>query len=240
MTTSTDIAVIPTVDAEIVEPQLLNKTEAKRLDKKIRTAADKTVKSNQRTLELFDELKGLVAEAKTGEIHKALGLKSWPAYLADAVHITVAARDDRKAVTQWLSGEGMSQRAIGAMLGVGFGTVNRDLDGQEVEDGATVTSLDGAQRPRNGKAKDEEAEEEPLDVESEEIPDEPMKAVDIVSSFNDEMANLVAAQGELTYLAGEDKWAGARKRVTNANLNNLGDVIHELQLIVDDLMGDSS
>jgi hypothetical protein len=38
----------------------------------------------------------------------------------------------------------------------------------------------------------------------------------------------------------EDKWSGARKRVTTANLNNLGDVITALQAIVDDLMGDGS
>lgn len=237
--TTTDIAVIPTVDAELVGP--LTKTKARQLDKKIRSTADKTVKSNQHTLELFDELKGYVAEAKTGEIHKALGLKSWTAYLADAVHITVVARDDRKAVTQWLSGEGMSQRAIGQMLGVGFGTVNRDLDGETVEDGATVTSLDGAQRPKNGnRTVEEENPEEPLDVESEDVEPEPVKAAVIVQYFDDEVANLWQAQQMLTEYTQEAKWAGARNRVGKANLNTLGEIIPALQLIVDDLMGAGS
>lgn len=236
-TTSTDIAVIPTVEAELVGP--LTKTEARRLDKKIRSTADKAVRSNERTLELIDELKVLVAEARTGEIHKALEMKSWTAYLADAVHVTVPQRDDRKVVTLWLSGEGMSKRAIGQMLGVGYGTVDRDLDGQEVEDGATVTSLDGAERPKN-KAATVNNDDEPLDAEFEDEPPEPMKAVDIVAVFDDEMANLYQAQSELSLLTQEDKWAGARNRIIKANLNTLGEIIPALQAIVDDLMGDGS
>lgn len=234
MTTSTEIA---TVEAEIVEPQPLTKREATALTKKITSLSDKVEKSRDRTLELFDQLKELVQQAKAGEVHKALGVK-WNNWLADTVRVTGFQREDRKELTVWLTGEGMSTRAIGRMMGVSAMTVSRDVEGEDVPD--TVTSLDGAQRPRNGKAKDEEAEQEPLDVEAEDLPDEPMKAVDIVAVFAEEMANLFAAQNELLLLTEEDKWAGARKRIINANLNTLGDIIVALEAIRDDLMGDGS
>jgi hypothetical protein len=119
-------------------------------------------------------------------------------------------------------------------------TISRDQDGEGPD---KVTSLDGAQRP--GKTKDvepEDEEDEPLDVESEELPDvepeviEPMKAVDIVSAFDEETANLWAAYSELHDLSQESKWDGARKRVVKANLNTLGEISQGLQAIIDDLM----
>lgn len=236
MTTTTDIAVIPTVEGELVAPEPLSKREAKTLDKKIRTTSDKVISNNEKTLALFDELKALLTQAKDGQIHKALGLKSWTAYLADAVNVTVPEREDRKVLVQFLSGQGMSQRAIAGTLGVSQKTVDRDLDGEEAQEGATVTSLDGAERPKNKTtvADDEDYIEGEV-VEAEED-SEPMKAADIVSAFSDEMANLWAASEELNLLASEDKWAGARKRIANADLNNLQTVITNLQAIVDDLM----
>lgn len=228
--TTTDIAVIPTVDGELV---LLTKREATALTKKITSLSDRVEKSRENTLKLFDELKTLVQQAKAGEVHKALGVK-WNAWLADTVRVTGLEREDRKELSTWLAGEGLSTRATAKMLGVSHITASRDTrDAEDLPD--TVTSLgDGAERPRNGK------EEEPLEAEEVEAPEEPMKAVDIVSAFNDEMAYLVAAQSELSALTGEDKWGGARKRVTNANLNNLGDVISALTAIQDDLMGDGT
>lgn len=235
-TTTTDLAVIEPEEVEGELPQPLTKREATALTKKIISLSDKVEKSRDKTIELFDEMKSLVQQAKEGEVHKALGVK-WNNWLADTVRITGFERDDRKSLATWLTGEGMSTRAIGLMLGVSAMTVSRDVDGEDVPD--TVTSLDGAERPRNGKAKAEPEEDfiEAEVVEEEEVSADPgpMKAVDIVQAFNDEMANLVAAQGELTFLLGEDKWAGARKRVYNANLNNLGAVIHELTAIQDDL-----
>jgi hypothetical protein len=65
---------------------------------------------------------------------------------------------------------------------------------------------------------------------------EPMKAVDIVSAFDEETANLWAAYSELHDLAAESKWDGARKRVVKANLNTLGEISQGLQAIIDDLM----
>ena len=239
--TTTDLALVE--EPELAEWQPLNKTQAKALDKRIRSTGDKVVASHEKTLALLDTLKELLTEARDGEIHKALGLKSWTAYLADAVNVQVPERDDRKELAQFLSGEGASQRAIAKMLNVSQKTVDRDLEDEEVEQGATVTSLDGAQRPKNGKAKD--AEPEVIDAEvvedgDEETYEEPadMAAADIVSAFNDEVANLWAANAEMQEYAKESKWGNARKRIAKANLNNIQEIIVGLQAIVDDLMTD--
>lgn len=226
MTTSTDLALIPTVDGEIVDgPTPLTEREAKALDKKIRAASDKLSTTSENLLNLLEK-------AASGQIHEALGLSSWTAWFKDAVQINVSDRFERKELAKMMSGKGMSQRAIAGALGVSQKTVDRDLDGEEAEEGATVTSLDGADRPKNKPKKDDNIE----DAEEVDAPDEPMKAIDIVIAFGDEMANLYASQSELSYLTEEEKWAGARKRVTAANLNNLQEVVTALQLVVDDLM----
>lgn len=223
MTTGTELAVI---DAEVVEP--LTKSAAKTLDKKIRSASDKVSASTENLLTLLEQ-------AAEGQIHVALELPSWTAWFKDAVQIQVSDKFERKELVKLMSGKGMSQRAIAGSLGVSQKTVDRDLEDEEPEQDATVTSLDGVERPKGGKSKD--VEPEPVDVEEEQAPDEPMPAVDIVSTFYDEMANLVAAQSELTFLVhNEEKWPNARKRVAKQSLNNLQEVITALQVVVDDLM----
>lgn len=223
--TTTDIA---TIEPETEAPQLLTKREAKALDKKIRTASDKLSTTSENLLDLLEQ-------AAAGQIHEALELPSWTAWFKDAVQINVSNVEHRKELAKLMAGKGMSQRAIAGSLGVSQMTVSRDVEGEELPD--TVTSLDGAERPRNGKAA--AAEEDYIEGEvvgEEDEAAEPMKAVDIVTTFGDEMANLVGAQSELTYLVGEDKWANSRKRIVARDLNNLQECITALQSIVDDLM----
>jgi transposase len=236
MTTTAEVAVIEDTEVEEVAP--LTKTKAKSLDKKIRSAADKVARSHEKTLGLFDELGALLTQAQAGEIHKALGLKSWTAYIADSLNIDVPQREDRKAVVSFLSGQGLSQRAIAAMTGVSQKTIDRDLEGEDDDDdeNATVTSLDGAKRPKKGKKSEPEVIDAEVVEEDGELESVPLTAAEIVVSFAEETAALVASSGELKLLAEEDKWAGARKRITKANLNDIGEVITELQAIVDDLM----
>jgi transposase len=238
MTTSTEIA---TIDGEIVEPEVkpLNKTEAKALDKKIRTTSDRVTAGIGKVQNDFDQLVGLIDQAAQGEIHKALGLKSWAVWLKDAVQFAPANRIERKELIGIMSGKGLSQRTIAGMLNVSQKTVDRDLDGEVIAEGATVTSLDGAKRPKN-KAKDVAPEQEPLEAETEELEEdekpEAMTAVAVVAAFDDEVANLWAAHTELDLLLSEEKWPNARKRVAAANLNHLQQIITTLQNIVDNLM----
>lgn len=235
---STELALIPDNTGEIVEAQPLSTKDAKALDKRIRATGDRAVKSHTNTLKLFDELTELLTQARDGEIHKALGLKSWTAYVSDAVNLEVPQREDRKALTLFFSGQGMSQRAIATALGVSQKTIDRDLEGETTESGATVTSLDGAERPKNGKAKPEVdyIEAEVVEPPEESQSDEPMTAADIVEAFNDETVNCWTGWSELKELMAEPKWANARKRVAKANLNHITEIITGLQAIVDDLM----
>ena len=114
------------VDAEVMPA--LDKPAAERLDKRIRLLTN-NIKDN------LTKLYALVQEAKTGQIHAALGFPSWTAYAADALTIGVRLEPDvRRELVGYLSGEGMSQRAIAAVVGAGVGTVNRDLT-PDVPDG---------------------------------------------------------------------------------------------------------
>jgi transposase len=236
MTTTTDIELYETeAETNVTLREPLTEKAAKALDKKIRTASDRLSTTTENLLNLLEE-------AAAGAIHEALGLPSWTAWFKDAVQINVSDRFERKELVKMMSGKGMSQRAIAGSLGVSQKTVDRDLEGEEVEEGATVTSLDGAERPKNGKAphpaaEDAEAEEDSgEDYIEAEVVEPPTPAAEIVESFNDETINLWGAWSELKDLMTEEKWAGARKRIANANLNHIQDVIAGLQTIVDDLM----
>jgi hypothetical protein len=121
---------------EIVEP--LDREDAKRLDKRIRLLYG-SIKDN------FDKLRELVDEAKRGEVHKALGLPSWPAYLADVFgEAPLGLKGDaRKKLVSYLSGEGMSQRAIAPVVGASQMTVSRDLAATETNDSVDTTTMNG-------------------------------------------------------------------------------------------------
>ena len=76
-----------------------------------------------------EKLQALLEEAKEGNVHVALGYPSWPAYIADVMgdEPLRLSRDDRREIVHYLTGEGMSTRAIGSALGVGNKTIARDL-----------------------------------------------------------------------------------------------------------------
>lgn len=224
--TTTEIAVIDPDGTEVEAAPTLSKREAKALDKRIRTASDKFSTSTENLLDLLEQ-------AAQGQIHVALELPSWTAWFKDAVQVSVSDRFERKELVKLMSGKGMSQRAIAGTLGVGQATVSRDIEGDS--NGSPVTlGTDNKEYPRNGSK--DEAEVIDAEVVDDEQDYEPMKAVDIVAAFDDETANLHAAANELHLFSQEDKWPGARRRVTNANMNTLQEIITTLHAIVDDLM----
>jgi hypothetical protein len=152
----TELAVI---DNDPVAPEPLTKAKAKALDKKIRAASDKVSTSTENLLDLLEE-------AAAGNIHEALELPSWTAWFADAVQISISDKHERKELVKLMSGKGMSQRAIAGTLGVSQKTVDRDLDGEQVADGETVTGLNGVEKPKT-KAKAVAAEEDPGYIDAE-------------------------------------------------------------------------
>lgn len=113
---------------------------------------------------VIEALYALVAQAKATNIHVTLGFPSWPAYVADALDgqwkIT---KDKRGEVVRFLAAQGMSQRAISRITGVGKGTVGRELAGAPL---GQVIGLDGKtytrpepQVPHDGPPDDESDEE---------------------------------------------------------------------------------
>lgn len=235
----TEIAVYEN-QAEVVEYELLTKAKAKQLDNRIRKACDKLVAENEKLAASADALMKMLQEASEGKIHVALGLSSWTAWFKDAVRVDPVDREERKSLVAIMSGKGMSQRQIAEVLGISQKTVDRDLDGVAESDDSPVDTLgsDGKTYKR-GPVADTDAEV--IDVEYDEEPveeedDEPMKAVDIVSEFDDETINLVNAVSAMSELTQEPNWPKAIKRIFKADLNHLGDAITDLQKFVDQLM----
>ena len=105
-----------------VHQYVMDVPSARRLTERIRLTAI-TVRDG------VEKLQSLLDEAKTGHVHVALGYQSWPAYIADVMgeEPLRLSRDDRREIVNYLTGEGMSTRAIGSVLGVGNKTVARDL-----------------------------------------------------------------------------------------------------------------
>lgn len=76
-----------------------------------------------------EKLQALLEEAKEGNVHVALGYPSWPAYIAEVMgdEPLRLSRDDRREIVHYLTGEGMSTRAVGQVVGVTHPTVMADL-----------------------------------------------------------------------------------------------------------------
>lgn len=118
---SADLKAELIIDAVLV-PEL-DRAAAEHLDRRIRLMANAIN-------EHLGKLQELVGEAKRGEIHKALGFRSWTEYVADVFTVQVRLdREQRQELVGYLSGEGMSQRAIADVVGASVGTVNSDLSG---------------------------------------------------------------------------------------------------------------
>ena len=82
-----------------------------------------------------EKLQALLEEAKEGNVHVALGYPSWTAYIAEVMgdEPLRLSRDDRREIVHYLTGEGMSTRAIGQALGVDQKTVVNDRrSGEEI------------------------------------------------------------------------------------------------------------
>ncbi|CAN1494768.1 hypothetical protein MCEMAEM6B_02223 [Mycobacteriaceae bacterium] len=141
------------MSAEIEVVERLDVAAATRLDKRIRLMAA-TVRDN------LTKIADLVAEAKSGQLHIALGFSSWTAYLADAIGSQIElSTDSRRAVVELLAGEGMSNRAIATAVGVTEGTVRNDKVRSDYAP-EPVTGLDGKTYKNPGSASNPPSESE--------------------------------------------------------------------------------
>lgn len=106
----------------VVHHQILSPAEAQRLTQRIKLTAS-TVRDN------LWKLRNLVEEAKTSNAWQVLGFPSWTAYLADTLadEPMRLGRDERQELVGYLSGEGLSTRAIAPIVGVSQKTADREV-----------------------------------------------------------------------------------------------------------------
>lgn len=227
MSTSTELEVYEP-DAEMEEYTPLTERQAKALDNKIRTATDKISTSREQLVELLDK-------AAKGQIHIALGKRSWTEWFSESVQIRALDVADRKELVKMMSSIGMSQRAAAKTLGISQSTARRDLEGESF-DSDTVTTLDGKTAPRNKAAKDVidakaveepevEPESEPLRPVSDDFQDEMWNLANTVTMFKDILENDARVNVQRT-----------RNSLAKKHINDLTDAIKELQTVVDFLM----
>lgn len=116
------MTLVNTETGELTEP--MDADAARRLTERIRIAATNYTDAKAKVLTLVDE-------AKAGAAHIALGYKSWTAYLSDVLSdepLRLAREQGRPEFAARLADEGMSNAAIGEVLGVHRITVGRDLE----------------------------------------------------------------------------------------------------------------
>lgn len=235
---TTEVATIEPLEGELVS---FTKKQATAHSKKVATARDKVTGSAETFYANTEKLYELVVEAMQRQVHKALGV-SWAAWYKDTAVIPKLDRELRKEVTVMLAGKTLSLRAIGGVLGVDKHTVANDLAEAEA-DGEftppeTVTGLDNKTYNRVADDEDVEYEDEPIDVEYEEEPTAPATAAELVTDFTDEFGNFWNALAQMNDILAEPKWAGAKRRVTKAHLNNLQECKTMLDNIIDVLMSE--
>lgn len=104
-----------------VHQYVMDVPSARRLTERIRLTAI-TVRDS------VEKLQSLLDQARDGNVYIALGYPSWPAYIAEVMgeEPLRLSRDDRREIVHYLTGEGMSTRAIGSALGVSNQTVAND------------------------------------------------------------------------------------------------------------------
>jgi|GEM_PF-1405542 len=110
-------------------------------------------------------LRQLVEQAREHEVWAVLGYASWTAYLVDVLEPVRLPRDERREVVGYLTGQGLSSRAIAPIVGADQKTVVNDRRalelvgpvsaGEESSSPALIVGLDGksytapaAERPR--------------------------------------------------------------------------------------------
>lgn len=149
---------------------------------------------------LTDDIKGRVVDllpriqkAFNGRADKALGYDSWHEYCTAELDDLRIPLTERPAKVAELRQSGMSIRAISSALGVGVGTVSRDL--ATVPSGTVpdrIVSLDGKERPATQPVRPEPAPE-PDVIDDVPLWDEPTPAPAAMPA-RQEIADLIASR----------------------------------------------
>lgn len=151
--TAGGIVDVLTGQAPVVRPVpagALSLEDARALSERIRQAARDVSDHVARLLQLVDQAIG-------GEAWLVLGYPSVAAYVVDVVEPMRLPAEQRRMVVGWLSGKGLSTRAIAPLLSVDQKTIVTDrrrlaaaAPGEENSSPARVTGLDGRCYPAAG------------------------------------------------------------------------------------------
>lgn len=183
--------------------------DAERLTERIRITAHNYVEAREKLI-------GLVHEAREGNAHTSLGYPSWTAYLTAVLGEKPLrlARDERQDMVHMLSGEGLSTRAIGAIVGVDQKTVVNDL---ATEENSSVGSGPRAVESLDGKTRTYTPRPVPVAVEPEAPAEEPQKRkrrpiTDTADELGWELTRLVE---KLERLYADDRFDANKEKVAS-------------------------
>lgn len=234
---------------------MLSASEAQRLTQRIKLTAS-GVRDG-----LF-KLRNLVDEAKRSNVWQILGFPSWTAYLADTLadEPMRLGREERQELVGYLSGEGLSTRAIAPIVGVDNKTVHRDIarvanatpdpeaevDADpatgEVIEPAVEDVHDAATSPPAAVAVRVEAPQPPRSVtglDGKTYPVEPSKprAEAVTSRFTAAVADLNRVMARLRRIAEDKNFPRNRDQVAALHGNDLVRTISELETLANALKG---
>lgn len=156
--------------------------------------------------EQYSDLRALVDEAERCEDHLTLGYPSWTAYVADLFgdEPLRLPRDSRIPMSNMLAEKGMSNRAIGVVLGVDEGTVRNDRAAAEYSAPApdhidldTGEVVDAERYPQARRAPWPERREEPAEridpATGEIVPAPTFRPLDVTDWTPEELDDQIAA-----------------------------------------------
>jgi hypothetical protein len=215
----------PVIDAEVVS---VDRAEAERLDKRIRLLAGSI---NDSLAKLYE----LVERAKVGEIHAVLGFPSWTAYVADVFGGQVLLdREQRRELVGYLSGEGMSQRAIAVVVHADQKTVSNDLRSAREEVGGALCAA-----TRNAREENSSPEPTPttgLDGKTYPKPPEPSKPRrgPITDDFDRAVSDLTRVANRIGRLGADDRF-NKNREVLSCRASDITRSIQLLLLVLAEL-----
>lgn len=213
-----------------IEFHVMAVEDAERLTERIRITAHNYVEAREKLI-------GLVHEAREGNAHTSLGYPSWTAYLTAVLGEKPLrlARDERQDMVHMLAGEGLSTRAIGAIVGAHKDTVRNDLatgDYSPVDEPRTVESLDGKTRtyiPRTPTT--------PLRDPSTEVKQEPRRESrpPLGPKLHDAIYDIGAAINKLERLMADDRFPSHKAKIAQTKLSDLHRADEALARLIDAL-----
>ncbi len=215
-------------------------------------------------LDQRDKLVSMVTEAREGDAHLALGYRSWTAYVSEQFGdlLPRLARTERLPFVELMAEEGMSTRAIAAVVHTSHQTVANDLnsagvktltpDDSEIVDAAIVEGVEDdffftneqfETALADAKAGDDLCREKAARKQitgrdgktyTAQVPRAPRRRRPLPEAYRDTSYALLKSAQSLSRLHQDDRFTANREAVQHHG-NELARVANELDALLDDL-----